>query len=79
VGAGTQASAISHLLPTWGKAGDLFRSPSLSGFGWYVYRVFFVGTGFPPISSLFMTTAVVIFLIGLDSEQITYLRYGREQ
>jgi hypothetical protein len=33
----------------------------LSGFSWYVYRVFFVGTGFPPISSLFMTTAVVIF------------------
>jgi glycosyltransferase involved in cell wall biosynthesis len=47
----------------------------LSGFSWYVYRVFFVGTGFPPISSLFMTTAVVIFLIGLISEQITYLRY----
>ena len=51
----------------------------LSGFGWYIYRVFFVGTGFPPISSLFMTTAVVIFLIGLVSEQITYLRYAREQ
>ena len=50
----------------------------LSGFGWYIYRVFFVGTGFPPISSLFMTTAVVIFLIGLVSEQITYLRYSRE-
>ncbi len=50
----------------------------LSGFSWYVYRVFFVGTGFPPISSLFMTTAVVIFLIGLVSEQITYLRYGKE-
>jgi glycosyltransferase involved in cell wall biosynthesis len=50
----------------------------LSGFSWYVYRVFFVGTGFPPISSLFMTTAVIIFLIGLVSEQITYLRYGKE-
>jgi glycosyltransferase involved in cell wall biosynthesis len=51
----------------------------LSGFSWYVYRVFFVGTGFPPISSLFMTTAVVIFLIGLVSEQITYLRYAGKE
>jgi hypothetical protein len=49
----------------------------LTGFFWYLYRVFVVGTGFPPISSLLMTTAVVIFLIGLVSEQITYLRYGR--
>lgn len=49
-----------------------------TGFFWYVYRVFFVGTGFPPISSLLMTTAVVIFLIGLVSEQITYLRYGQQ-
>jgi len=46
-----------------------------TGFLWYLYRVFLEGRGFPPISSLFMTTAVIIFLIGLVSEQITYLRY----
>ncbi len=46
-----------------------------SGFLWYLYRVFIEGVGFPPISSLFMTTSVIIFLIGLISEQITYLRY----
>lgn len=46
-----------------------------TGFLWYLYRVFVEQRGFPPVSSLLMTTAVVIFLIGLVSEQITYLRY----
>ncbi|MFQ5612217.1 MAG: glycosyltransferase family 2 protein [Anaerolineae bacterium] len=47
------------------------------GFGWYLYRVFVVHTRFPPVSSLLMITSVLIFLIGLVSEQITYLRYER--
>jgi glycosyltransferase involved in cell wall biosynthesis len=46
-----------------------------TGFCWYLYRVFGEGRGFPPVSSLLMITSVIIFLIGLISEQITYLRY----
>lgn len=49
----------------------------LTGFVWYLYRVFIAHQGFPPVSSLLITTSVVIFLIGLVSEQITYLRYSR--
>lgn len=49
-----------------------------TGFIWYIYRVFIVGTGFPPVSSLLITASVLIFLIGLVSEQITYLRYGQK-
>lgn len=50
-----------------------------TGFLWYLYKVFLLGTGFPPISSLMITNGVIIFLIGLVSEQITYLRYGMHQ
>jgi glycosyltransferase involved in cell wall biosynthesis len=50
----------------------------LTGLGWYIYRVFFAGQGFPPVSSLLITNSVIIFLIGLVSEQITYLRYSRK-
>lgn len=49
----------------------------LTGFLWYLYRVFIAHQGFPPVSSLLITTSVVILLIGLVSEQITYLRYSR--
>jgi glycosyltransferase involved in cell wall biosynthesis len=49
----------------------------MTGFVWYLYRVFIMYLPFPPISSLLMTSSVIIFLIGLVSEQITYLRYQR--
>lgn len=49
----------------------------LLGFGWYVYAVFFGGRGFPPTSIVCMLTSVIIFFIGLISEQIAQLRYDR--
>lgn len=49
-----------------------------SGFVWYLYRHLIVGKGFPPVSSLLMITSVVIFCIGLISEQIAFLRYERK-
>lgn len=49
-----------------------------TGFMWYLYRVFVENRDFPPVSSLLMITAVIIFFIGLVSEQITYLRYERQ-
>lgn len=48
-----------------------------TGMGWYLFRVFIQHRAFPPVSSLLLITAVLIFLMGLLSEQITYLRYER--
>ncbi|MEM7333476.1 MAG: glycosyltransferase family 2 protein, partial [Chloroflexota bacterium] len=49
----------------------------LTGLSWYLFRVFGQGRPFPPVSSLLMITAVLIFFIGLVSEQIANLRYAR--
>jgi glycosyltransferase involved in cell wall biosynthesis len=51
----------------------------LLGFGWYVYAVFFAGRGFPPTSIVVMITSVIIFFMGLLSEQVAQLRYERTQ
>ncbi len=50
----------------------------MTGLLWYVYKQFVLDKGFPPISSLLMITAAIIFCIGLISEQISYLRYERK-
>ncbi|MFQ5401267.1 MAG: glycosyltransferase [Anaerolineae bacterium] len=47
----------------------------LLGVGYGGFKVLFLGTRYGPTSAMLMTIAVVIFLIGLVSEQITYLRY----
>lgn len=48
-----------------------------AGTGWWIYRVFAEGRPFPPVSSMLMLSALFVFLIGLVSEQITYLRHER--
>jgi hypothetical protein len=61
----------------------VFTPLSLLFFGlgtcWWLFRVFVQGNPFPPVSSLLMMTSVLIFLMGLLSEQITYLRYAGER
>lgn len=47
----------------------------LLGLGYGGFKVLFLGTRYGPTSAMLMTISVVIFLIGLVSEQITYLRY----
>ncbi len=47
----------------------------LLGVGYGGFKVLFLGTRYGPTSAMLMTISVVIFLIGLVSEQITYLRY----
>ena len=47
----------------------------LLGLGYGGFKVLFLGTRYGPTSAMLMTIAVVIFLIGLVSEQITYLWY----
>ncbi len=51
----------------------------LTGMVWWLYRVFILDFPFPPVSSLLMVTSVLIFLIGLISEQITYLRHAESK
>lgn len=49
----------------------------LTGLGWYIYTFFRSGQ-FTNMSMLLFSAAVIIFLIGLISEQITALTYRRD-
>ena len=51
----------------------------LLGLGYGAYKVIFLNTRYGPTSAMLMTIAGLIFLIGLVSEQITYLRYDKSQ
>lgn len=57
----------------------LSASLFLLGIGWYFFAVFFLGRGFPPTSTLLILTSVMIFCMGLISEQIAQLRYERTE
>ncbi|MFP4474898.1 MAG: glycosyltransferase family 2 protein [Desulfatibacillaceae bacterium] len=46
----------------------------LTGLGWGLYKVFVLHTRYGPTSALLMTVAVLVFLIGLVSEQVAQLR-----
>jgi len=50
----------------------------LVGFGYGAYKVIFLNARYGPTSAMLMTIAGLIFLIGLVSEQVTYLRYSKE-
>ena len=47
------------------------------GFFYGLFKVVVLGTRYGPTSAMLMTIAGLIFLIGLISEQITYLRYEK--
>ena len=51
----------------------------LLGFGYGLFKVLFLGTRYGPTSAMLMTIAGIVFLIGLISEQITYLRYDERR
>ncbi|MDF1578571.1 MAG: glycosyltransferase family 2 protein [Desulfurivibrionaceae bacterium] len=50
----------------------------ITGFGYYIYT-FITVNRFSNMSALLLSTAVIIFMMGLVSEQITQLRYDRHQ
>jgi glycosyltransferase involved in cell wall biosynthesis len=50
----------------------------LLGFGYGAFKVIFLNARYGPTSAMLMTIAGLIFLIGLVSEQITYLRYDKQ-
>lgn len=47
------------------------------GFGYGLYKVFFLDSRYGPTSAILMIVAVLMFLIGLVSEQIAQLRFDR--
>ncbi|PFU24923.1 glycosyl transferase, partial [Bacillus cereus] len=49
----------------------------LAGLGWYAWT-FYEASRFTNISMLMFSAAVIVFLIGLVSEQITNLTYRRD-
>lgn len=51
----------------------------LTGFGYGLFKVVILGTRYGPTSAMLMTMAILVFLIGLVSEQITQLRYDRSE
>lgn len=50
----------------------------LSGLGYYLYT-FTVAHRFSNMSALLLSTSIIIFMIGLVSEQVTQMRYDRTQ
>ena len=51
----------------------------LTGFGYGLFKVLFLNTRYGPTSAMLMTVSVVIFMVGLVSEQITQLRFERSE
>lgn len=47
----------------------------LTGFGYGLYKVLFLNARYGPTSAMIMTVSVVVFMVGLVSEQIAQLRY----
>jgi glycosyltransferase involved in cell wall biosynthesis len=49
----------------------------LTGVGYGLFRVLFMGGRYGPTSAMLMTMAVVVFMVGLVSEQIAQMRYDK--
>jgi len=47
----------------------------LLGLGYGLFKIFFMGDRYGPTSAMLMTMAVVVFMVGLVSEQIAQLRF----
>lgn len=49
------------------------------GFGYGLFRVFGLNTNYGPTAALLMTMAVLVFMVGLVSEQVAQLRFERSE
>jgi hypothetical protein len=54
-------------------------STFLLGLGYGLFKVFFLDGRYGPTSAMLMTTSILMFLVGLVSEQITQLRFDRSE
>jgi glycosyltransferase involved in cell wall biosynthesis len=50
-----------------------------TGFGYGLFKVVVLGTRYGPTSAMLMTVSVLIFLMGLVSEQVAQLRFDRTE
>jgi glycosyltransferase involved in cell wall biosynthesis len=51
----------------------------LLGVGYGLFKVIVLGQPYGPTSAMLMTTAVLVFMVGLVSEQVTQLRFDRSE
>jgi len=51
----------------------------LTGVGYGIFRILFMGGRYGSTSAMLITMSVMIFMIGLVSEQIAQLRYDRSE
>lgn len=51
----------------------------LAGLGYGLFRIFFVSGTYGPTSAMLITMSVVVFMVGLVSEQVAQLRYDRSE
>lgn len=49
----------------------------LTGLGYGLFKIYFLNGTYGPTSAMLMTVSIVIFMVGLVSEQVTQLRYDR--
>ena len=49
----------------------------LAGLTWGLFKIIFLGGQYGPTSAMLMTVSVVIFMVGLVSEQVAQLRFDR--
>ena len=49
----------------------------LTGLGYGLFKIFVLGTRYGPTSTMLMTVAVLIFMVGLVSDQVAQLRFDR--
>ena len=51
----------------------------LTGLGYGLFKIFVLGERYGPTSAMLMTVSVVIFMVGLVSEQVAQLRFDRDE
>jgi hypothetical protein len=51
----------------------------LLGFGYGLYKVVVLGARYGPTSAMLMAMAILVFLVGLVSEQVAQLRFERSE
>ncbi len=51
----------------------------LAGLGYGLFKIFFMGGRYGPTSAMLMMVSVVIFMVGLVSEQVAQLRFDRSE
>ena len=51
----------------------------LVGLAYGLFKIFVMGGRYGPTSAMLMTVAVVIFMVGLVSEQVAQLRFDRAE